>query len=37
VLFRLEEVGILRLIDRSSPRGGPRARRWQVNPALPTA
>ena len=38
VLYRLEEVGILRLIDSgSSPRGGPRARRWQVNPALATA
>ena len=38
VLYRLEEVGILRLIDSgSSPRGGPRARRWQVNPALAAA
>ncbi|MGZ5904494.1 MAG: hypothetical protein ACXWKQ_04030 [Reyranella sp.] len=38
VLCRLEEVGVLRRIDgESSPRGGPRARRWQVNPALAAA
>jgi hypothetical protein len=38
VLYRLEEVGVLRHIDvESSPRGGPRARRWLVNPALSAA
>jgi hypothetical protein len=38
VLYRLEEVGVLRRVDvESSPRGGPRARRWLVNPALSAA
>ena len=35
VIHRLEAAGILRRTDTgSSPRGGPRVRRWQVNPAL---
>ena len=38
VLYRLEEVGVLRRVDIGySPRGGPRARRWLVNPALSAA
>ena len=38
VLYRLEEVGVLHRVDiGSSPRGGPRARRWLVNPALSAA
>jgi hypothetical protein len=35
VIYRLEAAGILRRDEAwSSPRGGPRVRRWQVNPAL---
>jgi hypothetical protein len=35
VLHRLEETGFLRpMAVDSSPLGGPRTRRWQVNPAL---
>jgi hypothetical protein len=35
VLHRLEEAGFLRLMAVESSRlGGPRARRWQVNPVL---
>jgi Protein of unknown function (DUF3987) len=38
VLYRLEEIGVLHRVDiGSSPRGGPRARRWLVNPALSAA
>jgi hypothetical protein len=35
VICRLEAAGILRPAEAwSSARGGPRVRRWQVNPAL---
>lgn len=35
VLYRLTGAGILRFVTgESSPRGGPRVRRWQVHPAL---
>jgi uncharacterized protein DUF3987 len=35
VIYRLVAAGILRQVDGgSSPRGGPRVRRWQVNPQL---
>ena len=35
VIARLAGSGVLRFVTgKSSPRGGPRVRRWQVNPAL---
>lgn len=35
VIYRLAGSGILRSVPaESSPRGGPRVRRWEVNPAL---
>ena len=38
VIYRLEEAGILRRVEGgSSLRGGPRAKRWLVNPGLATA
>ena len=34
VISRLSGAGILRLADAGQARRGPRARRWEVNPAL---